>query len=69
MKSNKNINEKNSIFKNWLVIIVVILFIILPFIINAYWVDVLFFFGVYALLGLSLNIVLGEVGILYLGHM
>jgi branched-chain amino acid transport system permease protein len=69
MKSNKNINEKNSIFKNWLVIIVVILFIILPFIINAYWVDVLFFFGVYALLGLSLNIVLGEVGLFDLGHM
>jgi branched-chain amino acid transport system permease protein len=30
---------------------------------------VLFFFGVYALLGLSLNIVLGEVGLFDLGHM
>jgi branched-chain amino acid transport system permease protein len=69
MKSSKNINQKNSIFKNWLVILVAILFIILPFIINAYWVDVLFFFGVYALLGLSLNIVLGEVGLFDLGHM
>lgn len=69
MKLNKTINQKNSIFKNWLVIIVAILFIILPFIINAYWVDVLFFFGVYALLGLSLNIVLGEVGLFDLGHM
>jgi branched-chain amino acid transport system permease protein len=69
MKSNKNVNQKNSIFKNWLVILVAILFIILPFIINAYWVDVLFFFGVYALLGLSLNIVLGEVGLFDLGHM
>ena len=69
MKSNKNINQKNSIFKNWLVILIAILFIILPFIINAYWVDVLFFFGVYALLGLSLNIVLGEVGLFDLGHM
>lgn len=69
MKLNKNINQKNSIFKNWLIIIVAILFIILPFIINAYWVDVLFFFGVYALLGLSLNIVLGEVGLFDLGHM
>jgi len=69
MKSNKNINQKNSISKNWLVILVAILFIILPFIINAYWVDVLFFFGVYALLGLSLNIVLGEVGLFDLGHM
>ncbi len=67
MKLTKNI--KDSIFKNWLVTIVAILFIILPFIINAYWVDVLFFFGVYALLGLSLNIVLGEVGLFDLGHM
>jgi branched-chain amino acid transport system permease protein len=69
MKSNKNIKEKNSIFKNWLVILIAILFIVLPFIINAYWVDVLFFFGIYALLGLSLNIVLGEVGLFDLGHM
>ena len=69
MKLNKDINQKNSIFKNWLVILVAISFIILPFIINAYWVDVLFFFGVYALLGLSLNIVLGEVGLFDLGHM
>jgi len=69
MKLTKSIKEKDSIFKNWLVIIVAILFIILPFIINAYWVDVLFFFGVYALLGLSLNIVLGEVGLFDLGHM
>jgi len=69
MKLNKNIKQKNSISKNWLIIVVAILFIILPFIINAYWVDVLFFFGIYALLGLSLNIVLGEVGLFDLGHM
>lgn len=69
MKLSKNIKEKNSIFKNWLVILIAILFIVLPFIINAYWVDVLFFFGIYALLGLSLNIVLGEVGLFDLGHM
>lgn len=69
MKSNKNSKGKNSIFQNWLIIIVASLFIILPFIINAYWVDVLFFFGIYALLGLSLNIVLGEVGLFDLGHM
>lgn len=68
MKLNKNITEKNSIFKNWMVILAAILFIILPFIINAYWVDVLFFFGIYALLGLSLNIILGEVGLFDLGH-
>ena len=35
---------------------------------GAYFVDVGFFFGIYALLGLSLNIVLGEVGLYDLGH-
>jgi branched-chain amino acid transport system permease protein len=39
----------------------------LPFV-NAYWVDVGFLVGIYALLGLSLNIVLGEVGLFDLGH-
>ena len=43
------------------------LFPLLPFIDN-YWVDVGFYFGIYALLGLSLNIVLGEVGLFDLGH-
>ncbi|HEY5000745.1 MAG TPA: hypothetical protein VII15_02810, partial [Candidatus Cryosericum sp.] len=39
----------------------------LPFI-SDYWIDIAFFVGVYALLGLSLNIVLGEVGLFDLGH-
>ena len=39
----------------------------LPFI-SDYWIDVAFFVGIYALLGLSLNIVLGEVGLFDLGH-
>jgi branched-chain amino acid transport system permease protein len=39
----------------------------LPFI-SDYWIDVTFFVGIYALLGLSLNIVLGEVGLFDLGH-
>src|SRR5512137_530536 len=33
-----------------------------------YLLDVAFFFGIYVLLGLSLNIVLGEVGLYDLGH-
>ncbi|MFA5853173.1 MAG: branched-chain amino acid ABC transporter ATP-binding protein/permease [Spirochaetales bacterium] len=44
-----------------------VLFPLLPFIDN-YWIDVGFYFGIYALLGLSLNIVLGEVGLFDLGH-
>ncbi len=39
----------------------------LPFVDN-YWIDVGFFVGIYALLGLSLNIVLGEVGLFNLGQ-
>ena len=49
-----------------------VLFAVYPFAAGAlgggYLVDVGFFFGLYALLGLSLNIVLGEVGLYDLGH-
>ena len=43
-------------------------FLIYPFLVDNYYIDIAFFFGVYALLGLSLNIVLGEVGLFDLGH-
>ena len=36
--------------------------------VNNYWIDVGFFVGIYALLGLSLNIMLGEVGLFNLGQ-
>ena len=48
--------------------LVLALFAAYPFAAGAYFVDVGFFFGIYALLGLSLNIVLGEVGLYDLGH-
>lgn len=48
-------------------IILIVLFPFFPFIDN-YWIDIGFYFGIYALLGLSLNIVLGEVGLFDLGH-
>jgi len=48
--------------------IVLGVFFIYPFIVSNYYIDVAFFFGIYALLGLSLNIVLGEVGLFDLGH-
>ncbi len=44
------------------------IFILYPFIASNYFIDIAFFFGIYALLGLSLNIVLGEVGLFDLGH-
>jgi branched-chain amino acid transport system permease protein len=45
-----------------------VLFAVYPFVVGDYFADVGFFFGIYALLGLSLNIVLGEVGLYDLGH-
>ena len=43
-------------------------FCLFPIWANDYLLDVAFFFGVYTLLGLSLNIVLGEVGLFDFGH-
>jgi len=66
---NKKANKFNT-KGNWFVIIVIVLFLLFPLVIkNDYIIDVAFFFGIYTLLGLSLNIVLGEVGLFDLGHM
>lgn len=40
----------------------------LPLFINNYWTDVLVSVGLYALLALSLNIILGQAGIFHMGH-
>jgi branched-chain amino acid transport system permease protein len=48
--------------------LLLILFALYPFLMSDYFIDVAFFFGIYALLGLSLNVVLGEVGLFDLGH-
>jgi len=61
--------KKNKILKKaGILIVVAIALCIFPFVASTYLVDVAFFFGIYALLGLSLNIVLGEVGLFDLGH-
>ena len=52
---------------NWILVAIVCLYPILG-INNDYLLDVAFFFGIYVILGLSLNIVLGEVGLFDLGH-
>ncbi len=39
-----------------------------PLFLNAYWVDVLNSVGLYALLALSLNLILGEAGLFNMGH-
>ena len=48
--------------------LVVAAFLVYPFLVSDYFIDITIFFGIYALLGLSLNIVLGEVGLFDLGH-
>lgn len=39
-----------------------------PLFLNAYWVDVLNNIGLYAILGLSLNLILGYAGLFHMGH-
>ena len=50
--------------------ILIVGMVVFPFLpsINNYWIDVGFYVGVYTLLGLSLNIILGEVGLFNLGQ-
>lgn len=45
-----------------------VLLLLAPFFLNAYWVDVLNNVGLYAILGLSLNIILGHAGMFHMGH-
>ncbi len=53
----------------WTLIVAALLVLVLfPFMSSNYWVDVAFYLGLYVLLGLSLNIILGEVGLFNLGH-
>jgi branched-chain amino acid transport system permease protein len=40
----------------------------LPLFLNAYWVDVLNSVGLYAILGVSLNLIVGHAGLFNLGH-
>lgn len=41
---------------------------VLPWFLNAYWIEVAVSVGLYALLGLSLNLILGHAGIFHMGH-
>lgn len=41
---------------------------VLPLFLNAYWVDVLNSVGIYAILALSLNLIVGHTGLFNLGH-
>lgn len=41
---------------------------ILPFFLNNYWIDVVSSVGLYVILALSLNVILGQTGIFHMGH-
>ncbi|MGI6616235.1 MAG: ABC transporter permease subunit [Dethiobacteria bacterium] len=62
-------SAKSKMRQPYIVILIAVLAIypFLPFV-NNYWIDVGFLVGTYALLGLSMNIILGEVGLFNLGH-
>ena len=49
-------------------ILVVAALLVAPYWLNAYWVDVLNSIGIYAVLALSLNIILGYAGLFHMGH-
>lgn len=51
-----------------LYVIFTVLMAISPLFLNAYWVDVLNNIGLYAILGLSLNLILGYAGLFHMGH-
>lgn len=51
-----------------LLILLGALFALPPLFLNAYWVDVLNSIGIYAVLGLSLNLIVGHTGLFNLGH-
>ncbi|MFY9475070.1 MAG: branched-chain amino acid ABC transporter permease [Bacillota bacterium] len=47
---------------------VIVLAVVFPLFAGDYWIDVAVFWGIYVLLGLSLNIIVGEVGLFNMGH-
>ena len=57
-----------SLFKRYYPVLVAVLVAVLPLGINTYWTEVAVNVGLYALLALSLNVILGQAGIFHMGH-
>ena len=78
LAETKEINPKNrsktsfpkikTYLSKWGLLFVIVLAIIFPIIADNYWVDVAVYWGIYVILGLSLNIIVGEVGLFNMGH-
>ena len=57
-----------SLFKRYYPVLVAVLVAVLPLGLNTYWTEVAVNVGLYALLALSLNVILGQAGIFHMGH-
>ncbi len=57
-----------SLFKRYYPVLVAVLVAVLPLGMNTYWTEVAGNVGLYALLALSLNVILGQAGIFHMGH-
>ncbi|REJ35073.1 MAG: branched-chain amino acid ABC transporter permease [Bacillota bacterium] len=59
----------NKPYVRWIVYAVLLAVLVaFPRVASRYWTDVAVFFGIYVILGLSLNLILGEVGLFNMGH-
>lgn len=61
-------NEGNRWGHRLIYAVLLAVLVVFPFRAGAYWTDVMVFFGIYVILGLSLNIIVGEVGLFNMGH-
>ena len=57
-----------SALKRYYPVLMVLLMALLPLGLNTYWIEVAVNVGLYALLALSLNVILGQAGIFHMGH-
>ena len=57
-----------SLSKRYYPVLVAVLVAVLPLGMNTYWTEVAVNVGLYALLALSLNVILGQAGIFHMGH-
>lgn len=57
-----------SLFKHYYPVLVTVLVAMSPLDMNAYWTEVTIDMGLYALLTLSLNVILGQAGIFHMGR-
>ena len=57
-----------SLFKRYYPVLLTVVMAVLHFGMNTYWTEVAVNVGLYALLALSLNVILGQAGIFHMGH-